>query len=223
MPLFPDVDLSHIYVEPQVVGELEPSPVPAAGGETGAVQRDPELTSGVVPGLNQSLLDALQNYRPGDVGIDELDQRVSLTFPVTDWATYPIYYQATLSVAGGLGTSHTVYTVPTDRMYYLESFQVTRVTGDNTVQYMMVRHADGYWEGLQSEEVLIQYSSPLAVSNWPDPSFSQSGIITNVPGPKMLEPGSNIAWRSSGAGVSTGNWTIRLAFRVSKLIRQQTP
>lgn len=198
-----------------------PLPPLAANGEGPPAAPPPSNTSGVMPGLNSSLIDLLQNYRPGDLGICNLDEKITLTLNYPEWAWYVWMVQpANITIPASQGADEIVYTIPGDRRAYLEAYSVTRASGDNDFDYFFVDHPDGYWEGgAQAQEVLIRPVSAATVLMWPDVAFTQT-ISLYSPSPKLLEPGTQIGFRSGATGVSETVFTVRLCMRMTKLVRE---
>jgi len=196
------------------------------GGTSPSVLVAPDLASGVLTGLSGSLLGLLANYSPGDLGVNDLDNRIQISLPYPDWAWFSWYYQTASDLTAGQTDEPTVMTVPADRRFILEGYSLTRNSGDNTIDYMIINHPYGYWDTLpasaQNQEVLLRTATATSVNIWPDPSNWQTYNLYS-PGPKFLEPGTRIGYRSKGAGSSSSSFGVRITGRMTKLVSAQAP
>ena len=130
------------------------------------------------------------------------------------------------NLTAGQTEEPTVFTVPADRRYILEGYSISRNSGDNTIDYLIINHPDGYWDedpaSAQNQEVLLRTATATSVNIWPDPSNWQTYNLYS-PGPKFLEPGTNVGYRSKGAGSSSSVFAVRITGKMTKLVAAQAP
>jgi len=204
-------------------------PLPPLGPPLAAPNgADPSLpagdTSGVLPGLERSLLAVLANYRPGDIGICEVGDKLQLTLNLDHWAEW-FHYQTFLtpSIDAGANASVTVWTVPTDERAWLDFMYASRASGDNLVGAFVVIPPAGYFEGPLSPTYQVQQiPAGSETPFWPDPGGIQT-VTTQAVGPILMEPGSQVQIVASGAGVGASTFNVRLALRRTKLMRAMVP
>jgi len=208
MSLFPDMPIPP-------VPELDPNGF--APALTGA-------TSGVLPGLDTSLRSSLRNYRPGDMGIDELSGQLQLTLPISNWEWFHFHAKGTTaeinaSTAGNI----TVYTVPDDRRAWLDGLTFQRITGgdDNNMDRVLLEFPVGYYDG-DEHELQLKRITATSYLIWPDPSGLQTPTYL-LPAPILLEPGTRIIVRWNGDGVAATATQYEIAMRQTKLVRQAVP
>lgn len=212
MSLFPDMPLP--LTAPGSNGAA-----PSAAAAAAAV---PDLSSGEIPGLTQSLLSLLRDYRPGDLGIKDLADRISVVLPVPEWAWYAWYDEVIGStISAGLATDVVTYTVPTDERCWLDNFVMNRAAGDNLIDRMYLTYPAGY-QNLANTDLIIRVASGTDVVAWPDPGGRQDADFITA-GPLLLEPGTTMGYRTTGAGVSGTTFRHHLNMRRTKIIRTTTP
>jgi len=210
MPIFPEMPV--------------PVPGPALAGSNGS---DPALppgdTSGVMPGLEASIANLLRNYRPGDIGICELADKIGLTLPVTEWDKWVHFGRTapTPSMAGGAETGVVFYTVAADERGWLEYVFAERATGDNTLRYLRVVVPSAYSDGGQNYGI-SEIAAGAAPHFWPDPGGIQTVQMQAVP-PVLLEPGTTLEVVGAGVGVSASTFNVEYALKLSKLTRAMAP
>jgi len=218
-PLFPEIPLE------QFLEELGAVPQHAIGPDNGSL---PDIgssptadvgTKGVWPGLNASLLDALVNFRPGDVGIDKLAPGIQLTMPVDLWQWYSFYIQVDITLAGGVSTGFDLYQVPEDRRGWVDSVVVRRLSGDNLVDRIRLEAPPGYFIG-GDDQVLFLLDSADPQIAWPDPG--EAGRY-RVPGPLLLEPGAKLISQTNGTGVAETVFRAQINMRQTKMVRALRP
>lgn len=196
------------------------TPVAAANGSDPAMPAGG--TSGVVPGLDETFLDRLRNYRPGDIGICELADTLQVTFPVPEWAWFR--FNATGIgdlVSAGLDADQIIYTVPMDRRCWLDGVVLERGNGDNLIDKLLLQAPEGYYvDGNQI--VLKRITTDGLFLTWPDPNAIQASDYLQ-PSPILLEPGTRIVIRWAGAGVSPTGMNYEINMRHTKLVRQGAP
>lgn len=200
-----------------------PPVAPAAPSANGAAALAvPDLSSGEVPGLTQSLISLLRDYRPGDLGIKDLDAAIDVSLPVPEWAWWGWYDEVIGStVSAGSAADHVVYTVPQDERAWLDSFVMNRAAGDNLTDRLYLTWPTGYFAG-ENSEILIRVASGAQVVAWPDNGGRQDADFI-VAGPLLLEPGTTLGYRSTGAGVSGTTFRHHINMRRTKIIRTIVP
>lgn len=203
MPVFPDLSLLPLS------GPLEPS--------NGALP--PSGSSGVMPGLDSSLMALLRNYRPGDIGICEVADKIQISLPIPWWYEYGDVAQGNISgFAAGTGDTGTMLTVPADERWMLESVRFGRVGGDNTINRISVAFPVGYGSGdrtvtLQS----ITGGSPQMY--WPNNGGGQAvGDAGERWGPMLLEPGALLTLTPNSVGVAATTFGYIVVTRRTKLV-----
>jgi len=204
VPLFPDIDLSRF--------------APSQNG------LPPGDTSGVLPGLETSLLHQLLNYRPGDIGICELAEQLQLTLPLADWAQYAFHVQVDVSLTATQDDPETIWTVPDNERIWLQSAVTYRSTGDNLAVGFRLIYPAAYKEVASVQYVDI-IGGMTAATNifWPDPGAMQALYTTYVPPPLLLEPGTIIQLDPGQAGVSASVFATHLTMRRTSLVRAMVP
>lgn len=204
--LFPDMPLP-AFADPQ-----NGSVLPAGG------------TSGVMPGLDAALLDRLRNYRPGDIGICELADKLQLTLPLPEWAwyCYAAIGQSAEADAGFSGFTD-IYTMPTDRRAWVDGVVFSRAGGDdNTMDRVTLKMPPGYVTGASDQVDLKRLDTAGTSIIWPDPSGTQASSRL-MPGPVLMEPGATLQVRWSGAGVAATAANYEILMRMTKLVRNVVP
>jgi len=207
MPLFPEMPVPGLPDQP---GQNGASPL-AAGGN-----------SGVIPGLEPTMLRLFQNYRPGDIGICEVDQKLQLSLPIAGWDSWDFQEEITITVGAGLTQWTPLVTVPMDEQHVVHYFYVTRGTGDNLATRLGVQYASGYRavDGIMPDLVRLTATANIF---WPDPLNLQTGITRYTPGPVALPPGSTINVYTDGTGVAATDFRTTGYFTKTKMHRAIAP
>jgi len=208
MPVYPAIPLP-----------VPGAPLPVINGEFGGLP--PGGTSGVMPGLEGSLLAILRNYRPGDIGICELADKLQLVLPVPDWATYAWTVEGTVAVPAGVATEQILYTVADDTRCWLDALSVNRTSGDNTWNSLEVIQAPGYGEGTRLA-TLVALQAANARIWWPGPR-DVPPFRSLIATPMLLEPGAYIRLIPNGDGVAISNANYEIVMRHTKIMRQAQP
>lgn len=206
--MFPYIDFSHLVDDTEgAVNGLE------AGG-----------TSGVLPGLNQALLQHLANYRPGDIGICELDPKLQITLPMTGWEWYGWGDQADVSIPAGDGQNEPalLFTVPMGERAWLDNIHIERASGDNQLIMLEVIYGPGYRSGTGLSRLL---SLSPANNNiyWPDPTGAQALALASGMEPILMEEGTIVQVKPSGAGVAISVYNVQLRLRRTPVGRVRAP
>lgn len=212
--LFPDMPLPYVPpapVAPSGNGVVVPAQLSALATEKAA---------GDIPGLTQSLIAFLQNYRPGE-GLGTLTPSVGLTLPIPEWAWFGYTAAGTASYNAGATTSATFITVPTDERWWLDGFWVNRASGDNLFKIGEILQPPGYNDG-DVPLRLFTLATNVDAMAWPIavPSLVDWAI---GPNPILLEPGAKITGEAAGVGSSASTFFLRAQVRRTKLIRAITP
>jgi len=182
----------------------------------------PGDTSGVMTGLESSLLAILRNYRPGDIGICELAEQLQLQLPLTDWATFCYVAEGDVTVLAGNSDPQLLYTVPEDTRAWLDGIRCRRTSGDNNFYQLRYIQPPGYGSGTRVAE-LVQISTAATEIWWPDVA-SQANIFLALPhAPALLEPGALVYCIAQGDGVSASTLNYEIVMRQTKLIRALAP
>ena len=214
MALFPEIDLSGLFAN-GTSAPLTLSPV-SAPGET-------DETSGVIPGLDASLRNILQNYNPGSEGIGGISPSTSLVLPMENWAYWSYYEEDRVGpVAAGFTGEFTLFQVPDDERWDLEHIRVNRV-GDNTIQYLALGFAAAYRSSTGTSMILTYLNSAADRIYWPDPADTQSQLFSVSAGPLKVEPGTSCLVGASGAGVATTQFDYHYWVRKTKITRALVP
>jgi len=208
MPVFPSIPLPALGA-------------PSAGSNGAEPALDPGGTSGVVPGLEASLLAQLQNYRPGDIGICEVNDKLQLTLPLTDWEWFGWAHQSTVVAASGSSLTFNLWQVPTGERAYIESVLLERTGGDNLTYRIRAVYPAGYAAGDGSIQ-LLNMSSGKSDLFWPDMSDIQTNNWKR-PGPILLEAGAYIAFDAGGVGVAESTWRIEIGMRRTRVGKVRGP
>ena len=174
---------------------------------------------GSLRGGDRALIEMLDHYRGPE------QQSLSLTLPVENWAKYAFLHSGSNSQAGAAAGTPTIYTVPADVRAELLSIQVYRASGDNTLDGLDLVYPSGYYvEGATDVSMSFIEAAGLTTIYWPDPAGLQStATLMGPPAPLLLEPGFSVRMDMSGAGVSTTVLQFRLALRLCRIIRAQSP
>lgn len=206
MSLFPEIPLAP-FLDPQ-------------NGSSPALE--PGGTSGIIPGLEQSLLQLLQSYRPGDIGICEVFDKFQITLPLTDWDWYGWCADLDTTMAAGETDPEMLWTVPPGERAWVDAVTCERTSGDNKFSILRVNYPAAYSEG---DGVFKLTSMATADSNiwWPDPAgkLVENWVIPNVP--ILLEQGAAVEVVPTGDGVSSTVFTTRLLLRRTKIGKARTP
>jgi len=206
VPIFPELDISAQINWPDV---------------NGAVGSPADEPVGVMAGLNSSLLQLLNNFSPGELGVCVVDEKLQLTLPVPEWAWYGYIANGTTSFTAGQQAELTILSVPTDERWWLDAFWVQRVTGDNLIKLVSYYQGPGYSDAGEELRIFDLATDKEAVT-WPfNGAFASDWAIG--PNPLLLEPGAYITLSSSGDGVATTPFFIRAQVRKTKLIRARAP
>jgi len=206
MPLFPEIDVSRF----------------APGGNGAGPALPPGGTSGVLPGLEESLKAILRNYRPGDIGICEVADKLQLSMPLPYWGEYPYYTVGrTASVTAASTDPIVVYTVPMDRRYLLQDVQWQNVSGDNLANLIQIDVPAANITTNGGKFVLSNIAAAV-VQSWPVYDAGDLIWVASA-GPKLLEPGTVIELVPSGAGVAATLFDYWISGMLIPIIRAQSP
>jgi len=188
----------------------------------------PGGTSGVIRGLEATLLAMLANYNPSDVGICKIDPTISLALPVNDWGSYA-WSEVFLSTwAASVSGEQLIYTVPQDERCELVTWSTRRQSGDNTIYRMRFRQPAGYWGGgLAGDTELIQTASGAVAMYWPDIAGKQTPAsdvhVVYTHGHLRLEPGATLYLLADAAGVAETVWHNQIIMHRTKIVRAEVP
>lgn len=215
MPLFPDMPLP-------VASAAAPA-VPGVPGQVAVPAQEVSRARGTLPGMDATLLGLFANYNPGELGVAELSERFNLTFPYDLWAWYAFYKEAlTENWPAGSTTTVTIYTVPTNRRLWFQGFSCERSSGDNLMNQLMISYPTGYYEGTDFQPMLLDLTSPATILCWPDEGGRQASTRW-MPGPILLEPGTQVQLKPSGAGAAVTKFEYSILGRMTDLVRDSTP
>jgi len=183
-----------------------------------------DVSLGVMPGLEQSIMDVLTQYRPGALGVCEVDPKIQITLPVHLWDWWDHFEFVTLPSQGaGSTTAVTMFTVPTDERALLHMVRAARNSGDNQVGTFNTVNPVGYRAGSQAERPFQILATRIAAPFWPDPGATQALYISQVAAPLLCEPGTLINLTPDGTGVAGTVWACSLSMWRSKLVRARAP
>jgi len=182
-------------------------------------------TSGVMPGLNDSLIHILRNFEPGVEGVCEVEQKLQLGLQVPEWSRWSYSIAGATSSMAAAETIPLIFvTVPFDERWWLEYVRLTRASGDNTVQQIRVNAPADYGEGDLATPVVVLTTDTTAIF-WPDQGSLQT-VTDRVDMPRegyLMEPGSSIAVAPDGKGVAATIYNYFTLVKKSKIVRVLTP
>jgi hypothetical protein len=210
MPIFPEMPVPGLPGLPTASSNGLPS-----NGAAG------DLT-GVVSGLNTSLLSMLASYDPGEGGVRFLDNTLRVVLPLVDWDSYEYFHKGTVSLTGGAIDPVAIATVPGDERWSIE-YVLTRVaSGDNKIEAIAIDYPLAYRSG--SEQCLIKVLTTTGpVCYWPDPGGAQpSDRIVNF-SPLRLEPEAVVYVDPIGSGVATTVIAFEIIMTRTKVVRVLAP
>lgn len=199
-----------------------PLPAPADPFSPSNGDLPPGGSSGVTAGLDASLLALLRNYRPGDIGICEISDKLQLTLPLPEWSSYCWTVTGNITVAAGASVTQNLYTMPANTRGWVDGMRLRLNSGDNTLASLRILQPEGYGEGSR-EAYLIALTTPVAHIWWPDPGGRQVVDYGIFAWPQMIEPGGTIEVIPNGAGVSASNVLFEIVMRQTKLVRELAP
>ena len=209
MPLFPDMPVP---------------PIPPLAPSNGADPLPPDLTTGVIPGLEAALLESLRNYNPGDVGVAQVGPQIQLNLAIPEWGwwNHPIK-GVSASIAAASALTVDLFTVPDNYRMILYSIWMAIFSGDNTLDQFSIVQPTGYLgDMLDAQQVYLNLATPAVPLMWPDLRGQQT-ITEWLEGPVLLEPGTILRVKPSGAGASASTVGFHTNTRATKLIRQSAP
>jgi len=207
--LFPDIDLSQY--------------IAGAGGavQDGMPGLPPGDPVGVMAGLNQSLISLLANFSPGDLGVCVVDDKLQLSLPVPDWSDWSWVEQGdTASIDAGDSTDIALFAVPADERALLYGVNLYRASGDNTWSLLFLTVPPLYSSGT-GEYHLVHLSSAATEIYWP--RGDQAVRHSAGESPILLEPGTLVELRPSGAGSAASVATYEILLRRRKIVRAMAP
>jgi len=210
-PLFPEIDV------PGLIARVNGSTDPAAAG---AAAPDP---SGVMAGLNASLISFLRNFDPGSLGVCVVDDKLQLSLAIPNWDKFAFFQQGEITLAASQGGLGICRTVPMDERWEIQYFSCRRDTGDNTYDTLVLDYPAGYTEGGNTEHALVSLTTAATRIFWPDPAGIQTVTHANNTYPILLEPGTNLSVNPSGAGVSASEVEYEIIGTRSKIVRAMEP
>jgi len=186
----------------------------------------PGGTSGVIPGLEQAVAAILRNYNPGDIGICEIADKISLSLPVPDWASYCWTEEVDAVWAGAATGNQLIYTVPADERNTLVSWCSHRAAGDNTFSILRITAPAGYGAGSRVVDLMAMAAGSTRIY-WPDPGGNQTIPGNSLANPAMLplllEPGTILEILADAAGVAATTITSQIMLIRSKVVRALIP
>lgn len=213
VPIFPDLPVG------AGDGSVEGLVAPSSNG------LDARSPSGVMGGLNRTLISLLANYEPGPVGVCVIDDKLQLALPLPEWPrTQHLYNGATASIVASATVNQTILTVPNDERWWLEYIRVDRASGDNTALQFRLVFPVGYFTGT-AEVPLMDISTAAAAMYWPDLRGEQTVdyLVDIPPTGLLLEPGTVIALAPSGAGVAATIFNYWAIVKRTSIVRAFAP
>jgi len=167
-----------------------------------------------------ALADILAHYRPSEEGASRI-AGCFVSLPIPEWHQYAWMEAAsTANIAAGNSDDVTLFTVPADERVWLDNITVDRASGDNTWQALRLQPGAGYGTGGAVQSLLWLVTADANIW-WPHPP--QAITASGGPGPLLLEPGSVIILRPSGAGASISVASYAILMRRMKLVRARAP
>jgi len=173
-----------------------------------------------LPGVLQELY---RMYRPAPEGICAILPEARISMPIPAWAEYCISATYSASYTATQNAALTVTTVPPDERWWLEAVRSSIATGDNEVQFLDIRPADGYVEVSGNATILLGLTSTAPTLYWPDIAGRQT--VTHVVDRTdiMLEPGTVITQSVNGVGVGAGTISVEIRSRRCKINHARAP
>jgi len=172
----------------------------------------------VVRGLDQAMLDIMEKCNPPQGGVVPV-----INLPFEGWGWYSWLQANQVTVTASSSTVVTAWTLPANERYQLLGVQVSRDSGDNGIQALLVHFPTGYFTGVTNRLTLVSLGVADPRAWWPDPSGAQSGNVGYVSPPLDLEPLSVLSLEPSGEGVGSTVFDVVILVRRSKLIRARVP
>jgi len=187
---------------------------------------DPALpaggTSGVLPGLEATLLQLLQNYRPGDIGICEIADKIQIVLPLNDWEWFGWGGVYDLSLTGGQSSAVEIFTVPKGQRVWLDAVLVDRSSGDNLGKAVRVVYPEHSRDGNGIVD-LVQLSTGDGNVYWPDPGGDLSVAWSLGGGPVLMEEGTILEFVPWGSGVSASVFEAQCRMRRTRVGKTLAP
>jgi len=194
---------------------------------SGPRQQPLEYVKGELPGLDDALLNLLGHYRPGSLGVCVVEPGMRVVLPVESPFVWGWLESLTSPTAGaGDATALLIYTVPMDERNWLDSTYWVQVTGDNLIAALWVVPPAEYGSDPTPDATtvgILNFSTNPSRAFWPDSGGIQANIQLAVPGPILMEPGTEVYLKPDGTGAATSTWLGQLRLRRTKLVRALAP
>lgn len=227
MPLlFPEFDIEAIIAAKKNGGVPGLDPVPGRAAAYEALALPVGDPSGIIPGLNSSLLALLSSFDPGDLGVCIVDEKIQIVLPIKDWDTSAWMRNGVINLAAAEAPAKVFVTVPADERWELEYIRVLRDSGDNTLDSLILTYPPGFFDNVSGDDeiFLVLLASSGTVLFWPDPAVTQTVTqIVSKSSSIRLEPGTTISVDPSSAGVSASVLFYDIIVTRTKIVRAMGP
>jgi len=185
----------------------------------------PGKPSGVIGGLNASLLALLAAFDPGSLGVCLVDEKLQMSLPIPEWSRWQATLKGSMaSMSAGEGDPEPIFTVPTDERWWLDFVMVLRASGDNTITRLSLKYPEGYYSGINVVPML-DTAGGLTQLQWPDPrlEFAYVYVMPMPVAGLLLEPGTQLLLDPSAAGAGATVFDYEVLVKCTKVVRAQSP
>jgi len=175
-----------------------------------------------MPGMDVTIFEVLRAYRQAvDAPASSIGTEMQVSLPVPAWAEAGYFNAVTVNLTAGQDTVVSILQIPANERAWLDGVQLSRLTGDNTIEELQIQYPDPYASGNTLR--LIMLTTAATEIWWPDPGGVQTIDRGLVAGPILLEPLSLVRLLPSGAGVGASTVRAEVVRRRIKLIRAEGP
>jgi len=187
------------------------------------VVQQPQRNLADMPGMDVTVFEVLRSFRQAiDPPASSISTEMQVSLPIPAWAESSYLTIITANLTAGLATPITALSIPGNERAWLDGYQVTRETGDNTILAIQVLYPTPYATGDRILNLILLGTAATEIF-WPDPGGAQT-IDRGFPGgPLLLEPLAAVRLLPSGAGVAASTFRVEAVRRRIKLTRAQGP